>query len=74
MFLHLILHAGDRLVNRFTTAINEMKALQEEFDELETALEEANPGMIKRYRTLYEESGGEQFRPDPQKVKCMFLL
>lgn len=33
-------------------------------------MEEANSGTTIRYRLLYQESGGEQFRPDPQKVKC----
>jgi hypothetical protein len=43
---------------------------QHEFSELEAGLEEVSPGTIKRYRELYEQRGGDQFRPDPTKVKC----
>jgi hypothetical protein len=45
--------------------------MQDEFAELEAALEEASPGIIGRYGKLYEERGGSQFRPDPTKVKCL---
>ena len=46
--------------------------LENEFWEYETALEEASPETTKRYRLLYEKSGGEQFWPDPLKIKCKF--
>ena len=59
------------MVDRYATARQEYRSLQGEFAELEKALEEANPGTVIRYQELYEKNGGEQFWPDPHKVKCI---
>lgn len=44
--------------------------MEEELKELELALNESLPGAIDIYKKAFEENGGKQFRPDPQKVKC----
>jgi hypothetical protein len=62
---------GERLMNRLLEAEQQCQNMQDEFAELEAALEEASPGIIGRYRKLYEERGGSQFCPDPTKVKCL---
>jgi hypothetical protein len=65
---------GDRLTDRYSIAKQEHQDMEDEFTELEAALEEANPGTIARYRKLYKQSGGEQFRPDHSKVKCTHTI
>lgn len=57
-------------MDRRSNAVQEYNSMHEEFCELEAALEESSPGIIKEYRQLYERKGGEQFRPDSAKVKC----
>jgi len=69
-----------RLIERRGIAIAEHDKHQNDFDELEAALEEANAGTTARYRQLYETFGGEQFRSGLGKLKrkcdfyCMLMI
>ena len=61
---------GNRIANCYYDAIQMEQKTKTELQELESALEETNPGILLRFKKSYEERGGEQFRPDPSKVKC----
>jgi hypothetical protein len=53
-------------------ARSEVEAHGTVLKELEEALNELDKGIVKRYHKLYEERGGEQFRPDLSKFSCEF--
>jgi hypothetical protein len=61
---------GDRLEARYQQACGEYETHAKEHKELEDALTALNPTTIPFYHRLYEERGGEQFRPDPSKFTC----
>ena len=65
---------GQRLMERHAIASQEHESMEHDLLELESALEEASPGTVTKYRKLYEQSGGEQFRPDATKFKCRQLF
>lgn len=67
--LVLIHSEGERMFQRLELARQEHERRTVEFEELEAALDEASAGTTLRYKELYEKNGGEQFRPDPHKVK-----
>jgi hypothetical protein len=56
------------MYNSYISAITELKAVTDRLNEVEASI---LPGpreeMLHRWRT----SGGEQYRPDPNKIKCM---
>jgi hypothetical protein len=60
-----------RLLENYNMALVEVQKQQQELSELETALEESMPGSLQNFQKIYEERGGEQFRPDQSKVQCM---
>jgi hypothetical protein len=46
--------------------------LQEEFLELEESLEEMEPGLTAKYRQIFQQRSGEQFRRQHIKTSGLF--
>ena len=61
-----------RLLSNYATAREEVEKLETEFAELEEALEQSHRGSTAWYKEQYRIRGGDQFRPDPSKVKCEY--
>jgi hypothetical protein len=59
-----------RYAAKLSIANDEWQRREEEFTALEESLEILFAGTVARYRRLYTTSAGEQFRPDPNRVKC----
>jgi len=59
-------------MDRLATATKEYEKMENQFEELEAAFDEANPGTTLRYKQLFEQKGGEQFRTDTSRLKCKF--
>jgi hypothetical protein len=59
------------LLERYETVKAECAEHSEEYSQFLLALEEAKPGALQEFQRAFEELGGEQFRPNSAKVKCM---
>ena len=64
------IHIGERLHERYWEAKKQVEEHSKELNSLEEALNALDPETVPRYRTRYQESGGDQFRPDPSKFSC----
>jgi hypothetical protein len=69
----LIVSSGRRLEDKYYIAKTEVEDRTVIFQELEDVLDEYRPGLVQQYREEYTRRGGEQFRPDKDKVKCVLF-
>jgi hypothetical protein len=47
-----------------------VEKMETELKEVEQAIINADPQALNRYKNLYETHGGEQFRPNEERVRC----
>jgi hypothetical protein len=59
-----------KLEEKYWVAKEEWQQHEAQFEELEELLKEYDANLIHKYRAEYQRRGGEQFRPDKDKVKC----
>jgi hypothetical protein len=51
-----------------------MEKKEKELQDLEALMNEINPLAVRHYRDQYEQSGGEQFRPNSAKFGCELFV
>lgn len=61
---------AERLEDKHWYAEKQCEHLSQQFSDLVTLLNEYDDGLVARYECEYTQRGGEQFRPDGNKVKC----
>jgi hypothetical protein len=62
---------GNRLEKHYEHCKSQAELHCQQLEDLEGALNELDSEIIPRYRKLFEQRGGEQFRPDARKFSCM---
>ena len=65
---------GERLQDRFEESKKEVENHTSKLQQLEDALNALDPTIVTEYRAMYEQRGGEQFRPDPTKFTCKWYF
>ena len=62
--------SGSRLESHYLHSAAELERHEVDFKDLEDVMNEINPAAVPFYRQQYQESGGEQFRPNSAKFGC----